>query len=347
MYFNTWNIFCCIFKFFFVTYLFQSFFKSCNIKKKIKVNKKKKVVYTPKITLAITYFVLISLLMYFFTLKVILFTFVGITIGILILCEKFFPNIINYINKIDKHLSIIIIVWKIFKTTFTIIYLFTDPLNNFLNNFITKKINIVKRMFNLMNNLESSDTKDTDIINNKLLNKKENNNSGISEYIIKSKKEKKIEKKQKQNDEEYEKDDEEDMSSIQEDTSSNQEDTSSNQEEKSYESKFNKLTKDTHNNQEEKSYESEINRLNKEIKDLINETLEDKSSEDKSSEDKSLEDKSSNSNNNNDNKSNENNSSTNSKSIKEDIMIKVNNLKKIFNNDNESEFDEIQETLTE
>jgi hypothetical protein len=187
---NLFNLICFIYKFFIFTYIYSFFYNSCNIHKKIKVHGKSKIVHQPKSVLAIIYFVLLSLIFKNFTFGVVIFITMTLVLVGLIICDKFIYNINDKLKDINKHI-LVIFFWKIFHSVFTLIYMCTNGLNNLLNDYFKKKITYVKRIFNAIANLESTEkNNDCDNINKKLIKLNENNNdgSGMSEYIIKSKK---------------------------------------------------------------------------------------------------------------------------------------------------------------
>jgi hypothetical protein len=212
---NLFNLICFIYKFFIFTYIYSFFYNSCNIHKKIKVHGKSKIVHQPKSVLAIIYFVLLSLIFKNFTFGVVIFITMTLVLVGLIICDKFIYNINDKLKDFNKHIFVIFFC-KIFHSVFTLIYMCTNGLNNLLNDYFKKKITYVKRIFNAIANLESTEkNNDCDNINKKLIKLNENNNdgSGMSEYIIKSKK-----VKSKHSDESDEDDDDnEDMSQSESD----------------------------------------------------------------------------------------------------------------------------------
>ena len=88
-------------------------------------------------------------------------------------------------------MSFIILLWKLFHTVFTLIYVCTNPINNFLNGIIKKKVSEFKKIFTTIANLDANsfDEKDINNINKQLGLKKDDDMSkmsGISQYLVNS-----------------------------------------------------------------------------------------------------------------------------------------------------------------
>lgn len=291
-----------ILKFFMFTYLFQPLYTKCNVQRKIKKGDKTKIMCQPKSILAFIYFIQLCLLFRLFTFKVISFLFVCCTFGLLIIYDKFSQDLNNKFDKFNR-MPIIILMWKLFHSIFTVIFICTNPVNKIFNNFLITKYSEIKKIFTALANLDSNSFADKNIqeINRKLGIKNDDElskMSGISQYLVNStKSEKKLNKKPKKI---------EILKTIEES-------------EMSYESiDINKKNLDktksinTESINELNLDKQKYDNLNNDINDLIDKLIE------------------------NDSKSK--NSST---TFKDELVEKLNNINNIFNNDNTTEMEDI------
>ena len=179
-------------------YLFQPLYIKCNVQKKIKKGDKTKIICKPKSILAFIYFIQLCFLFRFFTFEVISFLFVCCTFGLLIIYDKFSQDLNKKFDQYNR-MSIIILMWKLFHSVFTIIFICTNPVNKILNNYLSK----LKKIFIALVNLDSNSFADKNIeeINRQLGLKNDDEMSkmsGISQYLVNStKSEKKSNKKPK------------------------------------------------------------------------------------------------------------------------------------------------------
>jgi hypothetical protein len=180
-------------KIFILTYLYRPLYIKCNIKKKIKKGNKIKIICSPKCMSAFIYFALLSLILYSFSLKVILFLIVCLILGSLIFYDYFTSENYEFFDKINKN-YFILFLWKIFHSIFTIIYNYTEPINMSLDSFFNKKILKLKKIITTISNFDNNsfDKKDISEINKQMkLCKKDNDvsiTSGMSQYIVNSNK---------------------------------------------------------------------------------------------------------------------------------------------------------------
>lgn len=189
-YFNILNFFInFILKSYLFIYIYSFFYKSCNIYKKIKIHGKNKIIYQPKSTLGFIYFSLLLMIFNIFTFRVIAFLFLTISLSLLILCDTFVYNLNDKLKGLNKKF-VIILCWKIFHAFLTVVYTVLNPINNIITNSFQKKFLIVKKFFNAVVNLETSESKNYDDINKKILQHKSDDTTNISEFIVNSKKQK-------------------------------------------------------------------------------------------------------------------------------------------------------------
>jgi hypothetical protein len=272
------------------------------VQRKIKKGDKTKIMCQPKSILAFIYFIQLCLLFRLFTFKVISFLFVCCTFGLLIIYDKFSQDLNNKFDKFNR-MPIIILMWKLFHSIFTVIFICTNPVNKIFNNFLITKYSEIKKIFTALANLDSNSFADKNIqeINRKLGIKNDDElskMSGISQYLVNStKSEKKLNKKPKKI---------EILKTIEES-------------EMSYESiDINKKNLDktksinTESINELNLDKQKYDNLNNDINDLIDKLIE------------------------NDSKSK--NSST---TFKDELVEKLNNINNIFNNDNTTEMEDI------
>lgn len=188
-----------ILKFYFFTYLYHPLYIKCNIQQKIKKKNKIKTIHKPKSIIAFIYFIVLFGLLKLFTFKVILFLVLGILFGGLIAFDIFTPMLNDFLEKYNK-MFFVILLWKIFHTIFTLIYFFTNPINNIFNSIIKKRFSQFKNMYSFLANIDSNsfDEKNIDDINMKMnvLNGLDKNDvsdvdgSRLSQYFINSSKSK-------------------------------------------------------------------------------------------------------------------------------------------------------------
>lgn len=189
-----------ILQFFLFTYLFEPLYKKCNVQRKIKKGDKTKIICKPKSILAFIYFIQLCLLFRLFTFKVISFLFIACTFGFLIVYDKFSQDLNEKFDKFNR-MPIVILMWKLFHSVFTLIFICTNPVNKIFNSFVNKKYVEIKKIFSVLANLDSNSFADKNIEEiNKQLGLKNDDElskmSGISQYLVNStKSEKKSEKK--------------------------------------------------------------------------------------------------------------------------------------------------------
>ena len=318
-----------ILKFFMFTYLFQPLYSKCNVQRKIKKKDKIKIICKPKSILAFIYFIQLCLLFRLFTFKVVSFLFVGCTFGLLIMYDKFSPNLNEKFDKYNR-MPLIILMWKLFHSIFTLIFICTGPVNKIFNNFINNKYIETKKIFTALANLESNSFPDKNIeeINKQLgLNNDDelSKMSGISQYIINSAKSEKKSNKKPKKIEILKTIDESEISNenihinkkkLNETNSSNTE--SNSMELNNTESINTELNDDLINDNKLNLDKQNYSSLNNEIDNLIIQLMKDESKS-------------------------RNSSST---TYKEEIFEKFNNINNIFNKDNMNVIEDITITST-
>lgn len=190
-----WTFFYFISKLYLFTFLFQPLFKSCLVEKKIKKHGKTKIIQQPKSILAFVYFFLLYFMLNLFSFKFILFLATGFIFGSLIAYDRFSQDLSHHLKRYNSH-PFVILIWKLFNSFLTIVYIITEPINILINKFCYKKFLVLKKIFYMLAKLETSDESYSfSDINKKLLksehthkeHKDKSNISNISEYIIKSK----------------------------------------------------------------------------------------------------------------------------------------------------------------
>lgn len=168
---------------FFFSYTYHYFYKKCNIQKKIKKNNKTKIVNKPKIILGFIYFILNMAIFYFFSFKIVFFIICIIIMGSLLLFDKLSPKLEESLEIYDR-IPMIRLLWKIFSTILTLIYICTGPINKFITNFIKDYLQLFK---NLFNNLINTNNDPNEINNEFKMNLNDINElSNFSEYIMSS-----------------------------------------------------------------------------------------------------------------------------------------------------------------
>lgn len=189
---SLFNLIYFIYNLYIFTYIYDFFYKSCNVHKKIKVHGKSKIVHQPKSVLAIIYFILLLFVYINFTIRVVILISVTFILIGLVICDRFILDINDKFKNLNRNIFVIF-CWKIFHTIFTLIYMCTGGLNRILDNYFNKKYLSFKKIFNTIANLESSEIiHDYEKINKKLVGQDEDNKSNettdMSDYIVKSKK---------------------------------------------------------------------------------------------------------------------------------------------------------------
>ena len=326
-----------ILKFFMFTYLFQPLYSKCNVQRKIKKGDKTKIICKPKSILAFIYFTQLCLLFRLFTFKVISFLFVGCTFGLLIIYDNFSQDLNEKFDKLNR-MPMVILMWKLFHSIFTLIFICTNPVNKIFNNFVNKKYYEIKKIFNVLANLDSNSFDDKNIEEiNKQLGLKNNNElsnmSGISQYLVNStKSEKKSNKKSKKPKkiEILKTIDESELSSENIDIDKNLNKIKSNNTET-----FNLESNNDLTNNKLNLDEQNCANLNNDINNLIDKLIEnDSRSRNSSSTKNSLSTRNS--------LSTKNSSTT----YKDEIVEKLNNINNIFNKDTITDIEDITITNT-
>lgn len=164
-------------------YLYHPIYNSCNVKKMIKKNGKTKIVSQPKSILALIYLILLYVLFRCFTFKIILFILISLVIGSLFLFDRLSPKLNDSLYKLNKS-PIMITIWKLIHTVFTLIYVISQPLFSLINCYIYNKINYTKNIITQIANLNMLEGSDN-IIGNELFKINEEV-SNMSDYIFKS-----------------------------------------------------------------------------------------------------------------------------------------------------------------
>lgn len=318
-----------ILNFFAFTYLYYPLYIKCNVQKRIKKGNKNKIVCKPRCTNAFIYFLLLFLIFYSFTFKVFLFLFFGLILIGLICYDKFVPNFNGLFNTYDK-MPWIILLWKIFDTIFTLVYMCTSPINKYFNEIIKRKLSGLKKIFSLIANMNTNSFEEKDIseINRRLGLKNDDEiskMSGISEYIVNSSKSEKKLVKSLKNEKKIKNSKkskkikslikEKKLNTIIENNISNTH-VENNENSENNEDNVNNL-----NNEDNKNEENNKSFLSDNTVTNINECVE--------------------LNNPNINLK----SSTNSTSSKEEVIEKANNINNIFSNNNTNEIDDITFTI--
>jgi hypothetical protein len=168
----------------FFCYLYYPLYTSCNVQKKIKKNGKGKIISQPKSVLAVIYLLLLCIIFECFTFKIILFVIMVIIIGSLVLTDKFTPKLNDTLYNLNKS-TIMIMIWKLLHTFFTLVYTITQPIFSIINNQVQNKYETLKKIFDKIANLNlSSSSNDNFEISSKL----NEDLSNISEYFFKSQK---------------------------------------------------------------------------------------------------------------------------------------------------------------
>lgn len=171
-------------------YIYQYLYMGCDIKTKIKKNGKTKIIHKPKIILAFIYLFLLFISFMCLTYKVLLLLMCSFSISGIFLYDRYISEISHLFEKYEKILSIKIL-WKVFKTIYSIINITFNPINLFVNNIIGKQISYLKKIFFKISNYNSNssdkhkDNKDNKInyknIEDVLLGKQ---TSKFSEYLL-------------------------------------------------------------------------------------------------------------------------------------------------------------------
>ena len=161
----------------FISYLYNWFYCKCNQDVRIKTkNGHIKTVTKTKICLSLSYFVLINILYYNLTWRVLLTLTSFILIVGLYFADKYYFDSKHLIYKFDNN-SILRFNWKIFSTIITLVFLIYEPIYDTINKLINDKIKNIKFLFNklLLGNYEdvANVTDVTDVM--KIFNKFDEN----------------------------------------------------------------------------------------------------------------------------------------------------------------------------
>ncbi len=186
LYINTFYfIFSKLFYVLFFCYLYYPIYTNCNIQKKIKKNGKTKIISEPKSVLALINLILLYFLFNTFTFKMLLFIIIFLMMCSLVLYDRISPQLNNSLYKFNKS-SIMIVIWKLLHTIFTLIYVITRPFFTKINNYIGKKINFANNIINQIANLSSDNDFKKELSNIKENTLNISNMSNMSDYIYKT-----------------------------------------------------------------------------------------------------------------------------------------------------------------
>ena len=170
-------------------YIYKYFFDKCNerVLIKNKGSKQKKYVIKSKITLSFLYFALILSLYFLMTIRVSITFILLISLGMLLLFNKFSPESLNCFNIFDKNKSVRF-GWKIFYSFINLVLMILYPIHNEFSKESSKKYNYYKnKISEIFLNDKSSDSIDKHFINLFKNFNLFNNTSDISDYILSKK----------------------------------------------------------------------------------------------------------------------------------------------------------------
>lgn len=173
----------------FFTYVYKYFYKSCYEKKIIKTkNGGSKKIVKIKSSLAIIYFILLSLFYYSLNWYVIITFIMSLLLAVTTLLHKFEPSTLNTLKKYDLS-PFLMKIWFIYSFIMNALFKLFSPLHCLFDAKYEKIKSIIKNKFsgestnthfgnfNLLNNLSNMTTiqNDFDILNNFFENEKKQN----------------------------------------------------------------------------------------------------------------------------------------------------------------------------
>lgn len=170
----------------FFSFIYIPLFNDCNVKKKIKKNGKTRLISQPKIVLAYIYFGLLYIIFKCFTYKTILFLISILCIFLLFMIDKFSPKLNEFFYNLNKSV-LMIFLWKLLHSVFTILNLLTQPIFLPIINNINNKIKSIKNFITNVANLSLSDNSIDKLKIAEELIKMTDEESKMSDYICKSK----------------------------------------------------------------------------------------------------------------------------------------------------------------